>query len=314
METDSPMEHESAETIQERLRAEAAALRRNRRAFRRVITVYVAAGLLFIAFRVGQGLLRLGAQAQYGPRRSSGGEVRIEPAILPPMTEEQRLNWLATSGRTTRAEDAAPSGLARGIDWPRARSEFPWGTAVMLVLLGGGVVRATRAATMRQKSAARALVRFDMPAAAGPLAEALQIDDADLRHAAERALIRLLPRLRATDAPLLDDEQHACLNRALAGRNAALSHAILKAWEQVGDDRDVPAVQSLAEGGGPSRNDDALRSAAWACLPSLHANADRRRTESTLLRACSAATGDDALLRPAEHSQSTDQTTLVRPI
>lgn len=106
---------------------------------------------------------------------------------------------------------------------------------------------------------------------------------------AEQALIRLLPRLRPTDAGLLNEAQRDILCRELSGGNelmtgrfddssepdANLIVAILRALEQVGDARFVPPVEKLAAGKGRAKKDARIREAAQACLPFLQARAEQ---------------------------------------
>lgn len=103
-------------------------------------------------------------------------------------------------------------------------------------------------ASLKERTAARAILEFDDLRIVGPLAEALDITEDTIGRLAEEELIRLLPRLKASDAHLLDPTQRACLNRALCRGNTALTLAILKAWEQVGDTFALTTVERLAEG------------------------------------------------------------------
>ena len=122
----------------------------------------------------------------------------------------------------------------------------------MLTNLGSYVsfIAMGAAATQQQKTAALAIARFDDVRAVGPLAEALEFKDKHVVPMAEKALISLLPRLKASDAALLSPTQRQCLNRALKGKNPTLTLAILKAWEQVGDTGAIAEVEKLAQGRG----------------------------------------------------------------
>ena len=193
-------------------------------------------------------------------------------------------------------------------------------------------------ASQRAQTSVLAISRFDDVRAIGPLAEALEFPDRDIRPIVRKALIHLLPRLKASDAALLNAGQRACLNRALWGGNTELTLAILKAWEQVGDADAIPDVEQLARGPGsrpvkglmeiryrkgwfgfakkgerlsdslfracPSEIVEADRPkiamAALECLPALRQNVENRHVGSQLLRP---AEGDrvssEALLRPS---------------
>jgi len=169
-----------------------------------------------------------------------------------------------------------------------------------------------------QKGAARAAARFQDPRCAGPLAEALDFGDKGLRAEAERALIGLLPRLRASDADLLSPAQRKSLHRALGRPNQELALAVLSALEQVGDESSLEAVRQLAEAAPGSRGrgwpSSRVVEAARECLPALEERVDRLRAGATLLRA-TAAPDDPAssLLRPAAGSGAPVTDQLLRP-
>jgi hypothetical protein len=167
----------------------------------------------------------------------------------------------------------------------------------------------------QRKSVALAMARFEDVRAVGALAEALEFNDYQILPIVNRALIRLLPRLQASDAPLLSPHQRACLNRALQGREVGLILAILKAWEQVGDSKAIPDVQYLAEGRGEGRWYPSVRRAAKECLPALKQSAERQQIGSQLLRASEGdLTSGDALLRPVQaHSPTESPEQLLRP-
>ena len=84
--------------------------------------------------------------------------------------------------------------------------------------------------------------------AVGPLADALELDAKSIRTVARKALTRLLPRLQASDAHLLNADQRASLHRALKSKDEEFVIAALKAYEQVGDEKALPYVERLAEG------------------------------------------------------------------
>ncbi len=127
-----------------------------------------------------------------------------------------------------------------------SRHDFSFNTLFFLYIPIGLLGMSTMA-SRQQQIAAMALSQCDDVRAIGPLSEALEFQERDIRPLASRALIRLLPRLQASDASLLSAAQRSCLNRALTGSNVALTLAILKAWEQVGDTAAIPAVQNLAD-------------------------------------------------------------------
>jgi hypothetical protein len=157
--------------------------------------------------------------------------------------------------------------------------------------------------------AVKALAQYGGARSTGLLAEALTI--ADIRVQVEQALIRELPKLKASDAPLLNEEQRYYLYQALTTRNNTnLILAILKALEQVGDEKAIPFVERLAEGKANFKSQE-VRKAAATCLPYLREQAAKQKEHQTLLRPSSAAdvvtTAPDTLLRPAQYGGSTTE-------
>jgi hypothetical protein len=185
-----------------------------------------------------------------------------------------------------------------------------WMTYVPMWILGAGVV-----VSRQEKEAALAISRFDDIRAVGPLAEALRMKDRPIRKTSAQALIRLLPRLQASDAFLISPAQRSCLNRALRGRNKELMLAILKAWEQVGDSTAISDVQNLAEGRGAGGRHPEIVRAAQECLPALRQSAGRVQIGSQLLRPSDGnMTPSGVLLRPAQpHTASDPPNQLLRP-
>ena len=175
-----------------------------------------------------------------------------------------------------------------------------WTTYLVVMFTGVAV-------SQKGKAAALVASRFDDVRVVGPLAEALEFKDKAVLSVATGALIRLLPRMQASDGPLLSPAQRACLNRALQRRNFELSLAILKAWEQVGDANAIPDVQSLAEGRGEGGRITKVVQAAKECLPTLRQSAERRQIGAQLLRPAQAdPTPLHMLLRPAQPHASTE--------
>jgi hypothetical protein len=142
----------------------------------------------------------------------------------------------------------------------------------------------------------------------GPLISAYYWPDMEV-HAATiaEALVRLLPRLKVSDASILDEKQRESLRRALGSGNDALILAILKALEQIGNERDVKVVQRLAYGRAWTLRQKVIQEAAAACLPGLQARLER--SGNKLLRVTD--DHDESLLRPSSNAGYTD--TLLRP-
>lgn len=144
----------------------------------------------------------------------------------------------------------------------------------------------------------------------------------NMRKQAETALIRLLPRLKASDAPLLKEHQRVILRAVLDmqgykewGRyhDTRILFAILTALTEVGDWKSAPGVLKLSL----SQRNPQLRDAAAECLPFLQDLAEKQAVGASLLRASSAAAianpAPEILLRPAAPATDAQPHTLLRP-
>jgi hypothetical protein len=164
-----------------------------------------------------------------------------------------------------------------------------------------------------QSHAVRLLARYEDVRVLGPLLDVLDSVDRETGEIVERALIHLLPRLRASDASLLSESHYHRLYRALSSHKAELILAILQALEQVGDHRAIPYVQPLADGQGSAATNWHVHVAAQECLPSLRERAQQEDVASTLLRASDIVpSGPDVLLRPAGGASETNPQQLLR--
>ncbi len=165
---------------------------------------------------------------------------------------------------------------------------------------------------------ALALLNSEDIRAVGTLAEALWFEEEDIRKGAAEALLRLLPRLTATDSWLLDDHQHGCLYRALALRGltkqrADLLIAILHALEQIGDDRAVRCVEKLIGMEAYTASEKRVIAVAQQCLPGICARASQSQDPALLLRASALREAAvETLLRPAKASQPAESQQLLR--
>ncbi len=181
-----------------------------------------------------------------------------------------------------------------------------------------GMIVGMYAATQKQKKGVQALAEFDDVRAVPRLIEMLEYNDNDLRNDAAMLLEKLLPRLQASDAPLLAPEHHAILNRLLAGKLGLkrnwtkqfqataeqLQITTLRALQQVGDASSLPIVMELAEDAHRTTHVDVM-AAAKECLPFLQMRVENQRLTQTLLRASDGNhTATDVLLRPAMSTAS----------
>ncbi len=183
------------------------------------------------------------------------------------------------------------------------------------------------AASKGLKKATIEAAELDDIRAVGPLADALAIESRHIRAVAETKLIELLPRLKASDAELLNKEQRGQLNGVLRrsvarfrwrgysnpSRREDLAVAILKAYEQVGDAKALPGVEWLASGQGLAARVPEIQEAAKACLLYLRERVEKEQARQTLLRPSSQTLDSESLLlRPAQGTES-DPQQLLRP-
>jgi hypothetical protein len=153
------------------------------------------------------------------------------------------------------------------------------------------------------------------------------------QESARKALLRLLPQLRAGDADDWTPEQRQALCRIFDTPISyfELTLAVLKALEQIGDERDLPAVRKLADMKTDgnlwtkpfkvSKQEAAerarlIRQAAEGCLPYLEIRAEEKKQAQTLLRASEASNtaASETLLRAAEATANvTPAEQLLRP-
>jgi len=198
----------------------------------------------------------------------------------------------------------------------------------MLQFMGsmGGLISLAFAYSRTHRAAARKAAEYEDPRVVGHLANMLEVQDKDTRQVVEEALIGLLPKMRASDAGLLNAEQRESLYRGLRRKNPELVLAILKALEQIGDSRAIPYVEKLekalqeqraaAEAQGRSQEAAEIDNrilVAKECLQFLQDHAQQEQARQTLLRASDAArVAPDSLLRPATGKSDQESGSLLR--
>ena len=290
------------------LELESERLRRSRRFYALVLAGYIALVFLYLGDRVVGALSQpnsrpIGAIFQSDPTPAWS---QPYPDILP-----------GTAEPTQVAGSAAEYG---GIYGPEQRpllnrmfDGFPWSVVFCVLTLSAGTLTMTLKLLRAQKTAAGRLAELDEIRAVGPLSEALKIDDKRVRRLVEDRLTALLPSLRANQADLLDSVQRSCLHAALYRKNRTLIVAILKAFEQVGDERDLPAVTGLSNGKGPGWVDSEVWQAARTCREFIESRQLSSQYRNRLLRpSCQSTRQDGLLVRPAE-TAGTDEAALLRP-
>jgi hypothetical protein len=159
--------------------------------------------------------------------------------------------------------------------------------------------------------AANVMADFDDLRIVGPLVESWR--DIEARPAITDALLRLLPRMKASDSHLLNLEQRKALYKILKSDEETLLLAILKALEQIGDSAALPFVEKLANPPLGGKVSVKVKQAAWVCLPFLIERAKQEHNSATLLRASGTMeTHTGELLRPATTTSETDPRDLLR--
>ncbi len=143
-------------------------------------------------------------------------------------------------------------------------------------------------------------------------------DDNEVRRLCVVTLKRLLPLVRADQANLLSPGQREILLQQLKHpySDTILTLDVLKALQQIGDERAIPIVEELTIQPQFVPSDIALQvqNAAIECLPYLRISAERQKMASTLLRGSGEPVNPDILLRPAHPAQNpeTDPQQLLR--
>ena len=189
--------------------------------------------------------------------------------------------------------------------------------------------------TQQRKKTVEELAKARDVRIVGPLCDALGFQDGVMVGIACETLVEILPRLRSSDANLLNREQRDRLYGMLPINYKPLVLATLKALEQIGDEKAIPFVEKLANSEPivdndserrkafrkfmtsadrviPLANQDAeVREAAQHCLPFLRERAAAQKAGQELLHASSPDANIADLLRPAS-SQATEPQELLR--
>jgi hypothetical protein len=217
---------------------------------------------------------------------------------------------------------------------------FPVLTVLNLILVGASaaivaVMQRNRLRTARRFT--RALSADRSIESVGALVDLFKYDTLDAHETAKRGLTELLPKLRADQAALLTPEHRALLNTRLMVPPEELGHkdirelfsnttdrevefrvAILKAYEQVGDEKALAVVTRLANvdlgpGVYSARGLQRVKAAAAECLPYLKFRVAKLTAQNSLLRgAAQEEASAGTLLRAASSVSPSDPAVLVR--
>ncbi|MBM3496053.1 MAG: hypothetical protein FJX72_17290 [Armatimonadetes bacterium] len=232
--------------------------------------------------------------------------------------------WRAMFGRVFRF------GVMLGLIWfffNRNWSNLWW----MMLIFGGSKMTDDHA--RKRRETVSALGRFSDKRAVNVLALAYQSGDDSTRKVAAEGLVRLLPLMTASDARLVDERGMAALISILRWNHVKvrLYVAVLKALQQIGDARAIPAVEKLRVAPRPigyvigqmeswfklgvSSELRKVTEAAEECLPYLRIRAEKERLRTTLLRPAERPdTEKDILLRPLTTAAPGNDELLVRPV
>lgn len=131
------------------------------------------------------------------------------------------------------------------------------------------------------------------------------------RSTVAAALAKLLPRFKASDSPLLNDRHRAILYRWLRRADSNLHIPILRAFEQIGDEKAVGPIERIARRRARTPRAQEVQSAAQDALMAIRTRGSAEGM--TLLRAAEPA-GDEVLLRPAGDIAQKNAEHLLRPI
>lgn len=166
----------------------------------------------------------------------------------------------------------------------------------------------------------------------GPLIDALSMQEGQRIQWIKTTLTQLLPHMNAGDAGRLSPQQIGRLRDVLSHsvenplhkdigalfspdrKRADFQIAILKAFQQVGGEKELSVVEQLATREAKTGLQKEIREAAKECLPYLQARVEQERGRQTLLRPSeSPEQTANILLRPALGSVSEDSMHLLRP-
>lgn len=162
--------------------------------------------------------------------------------------------------------------------------------------MGGGSAAMTERALGRLREQVHAVIKMGEPCTVGALALMIHERDMFVRQAADRALRRLLPQVKASDANYITSQQMDALIMLAATGDPEMQVLVLRAFEQIGDERALPVVEQLM-----LSDFSEVQEAARACLPYLQVKARQAIERATLLRGTFAPISPSSpqeLLRP----------------
>jgi hypothetical protein len=204
--------------------------------------------------------------------------------------------------------------LRCGIAYFHGNLDFYWGVLAVfawIALLSWAAYFTEQRITRKNvASLAHLLKRHETLESVGALIDAMEAGGC-----AAPALVALLPRLRRQDAALLDSRRRSALYRVLRSYNSELILAILKAFEQVGDDEAIPHVKRLTACPIWIADSEQIKAAACGCLRILCATEGAWKSRRLLLRSARAPTAAaKVLLRPTQKPANVPANQLLRAV
>lgn len=162
-----------------------------------------------------------------------------------------------------------------------------------------------------RRNTVSSMAKTAAPQMVGAFAACLDDRDKSVQREATEALKRLLPKVKASDKQHITAAEMNSLLKRLGGKDHRLTLAILKALEQIGDERALPKVEAIASE--HSTYPVEVMLAAQECLPYLRQLAEASRQAHTLLRASESTTAPETLLRAASGTTTEKPDQLLRP-
>lgn len=177
------------------------------------------------------------------------------------------------------------------------------------------------AASRRQRNATALLAFVEDIRAVGPLIDGLTVASGTARQSIINALMRTLPKLRSTEAGILEPRHLKYFYSTLrvhdnwepgGERSVDIMLAVLAAVETVGDEKAIPVLRELTRIGDWGRERKLVSQAAARSLDALRHRLDDEREGRYLLRPAADPVARESLLRAAGASESGDSDRLLR--
>ncbi len=144
------------------------------------------------------------------------------------------------------------------------------------------------------------------------LLQAQYLPDKSIRQASKRALLQLLPRMKAGDFIGFDERQHVWMRQLLLKNDPELAIACLRGLAWTPDERALKQVRKLLAGKAKTAQNAEVQEAAQECLHALEARMKGMTSDAILLRGASPPQKADVLLRPANAAEPTEPQQLLR--